>query len=70
MKTLKALHQRSALRFLKICLSCFGIAGTAILASGLLKLGILNKDQQLDRAYRIARPVSEGLKHIVERAMY
>lgn len=70
MKTLETLHQRSIHRALKIFLCSFGIAGAAVLASGLLKLGILDDNPKLDRAYRIARPASEGLRHIVERALY
>lgn len=55
---------------MKICLSCFGIAGTAVLASGVLKLGVLNNDRKLDQAFRILRPLSDGLTQIVERSLY
>lgn len=70
MRKLKSIHQQSALRFMKICLSCFGIAGTAVLTSGVLKMGILNNDRKIDQAFRFLRPISDTVQQIAERSLY
>ncbi len=70
MNKLKSIHQSAALRIMKICLSCFGIAGTAILTSGVLKMGVLNNDRKIDQAFRFLSPLSDGLMQIVQRALY
>ena len=70
MKKLKSLQQIASLHLMKICLSCFGIAGTAVLASGVLKLGVLNNDRKLDDAFRLIRPLSDGITLLVERSLY
>ncbi|MDQ8179963.1 hypothetical protein [Pelagicoccus sp. SDUM812005] len=70
MSKLKTLHSNASLRFTKICLSCIGIAGTAVLCSGILKMGVLNNDRKLDHAFRLLRPLSDSLTQIAERALY
>ena len=70
MSKIKSFHQRESLRFMKICLSCFGIAGTTVLASGVLKMGLLNNDRKIDQALRVLSPVAETLQQLVERVIY
>ncbi|MDQ8186733.1 hypothetical protein [Pelagicoccus sp. SDUM812002] len=70
MKPLKSFHQNASLRFLKICLCCFGIVGTAVITSGVLKFGVLDNDRQLDHAFRLLRPLSNGLDQIVQRLAF
>lgn len=70
MHKIKSIHQQASLNFLKICISCFGIAGTAIVASGVLKLGVLNNDRKIEQISRALRPVSDGLTHLVENSIF
>ncbi|MBK1876646.1 hypothetical protein [Pelagicoccus mobilis] len=70
MNRLKRSHRQTSLRLTKICLSCFGIAGTTFLASGALKLSVLNNDRKIDHAFRFLTPINETLQQIVEQALY
>ena len=55
---------------IKICLSCFGIVGTTILASGILRFGLLNNDRKIDDAFRFFSPLAKTMQQIVEQALF
>ncbi|EDY83334.1 hypothetical protein VDG1235_2960 [Verrucomicrobiia bacterium DG1235] len=70
MNSINSIRQRVAFRITKVCLCCFVIAGATVLASGFLKLGLLNNDQKLAEAFAVFRPINESLQQIVERSLY
>ncbi|MDQ8196758.1 hypothetical protein QEH56_01295 [Pelagicoccus enzymogenes] len=70
MSKLTAIHQSLSLRIVKVCLSCFGIAGTAVLMSGVLKMGVLNNDRKIDHGLRFLRPLSDAIQQAAEQLLY
>ena len=65
-----AFPKNAPLRLAKICLTGFGIAAAAVLASGALQLGALDTRQKTDPASHFLRPLYDGLNQAAERLLY
>jgi hypothetical protein len=70
MSKLPSPQQKALLKVMKICLSCFGIAGATVLASGMLQMGIRSQDPSLGHRLDFLCPLNDALNQIVEHLLH